>query len=42
MSVDTFLLIFGGRSMHGSLTGTAIDNQDTLDFSVLQNIRPMI
>jgi len=42
MSVDTFPLVFGGRSIHGSLTGTAIDNQDTLDFSVLQNIRPMI
>jgi D-arabinose 1-dehydrogenase-like Zn-dependent alcohol dehydrogenase len=24
------------------LTGKAIDNQDTLEFSVLQNVRPMI
>ena len=42
LSVNTMPLIFGGRSIHGSLTGKAIDNQDTLDFSVLQNIRPMI
>ena len=37
-----FGLVFGGRSVHGSLTGTAIDNQDTLDFSVIQDVRPMI
>ena len=35
-------LVFGGRSIYGSLTGTAIDNEDTLAFSVLENIRPMI
>lgn len=35
-------LIFGGRSIYGSLTGTAIDNEDTLAFSVLENIRPMV
>jgi NADPH:quinone reductase-like Zn-dependent oxidoreductase len=35
-------LVFGGRSIYGALTGTAIDNEDTLAFSVLQNIRPMI
>jgi len=35
-------LIFGGRSIYGSLTGTPIDSEDTLAFSVLQNIRPMI
>jgi propanol-preferring alcohol dehydrogenase len=40
--VGTLPLVFGGRSVHGSLTGTAIDNQDTLDFAVLQEIRPMI
>ncbi|WP_263359109.1 alcohol dehydrogenase catalytic domain-containing protein [Acidicapsa ligni] len=40
--VGTLPLVFGGRSIHGSLVGTAIDNQDTLDFSVLQNIRAMI
>jgi alcohol dehydrogenase, propanol-preferring len=32
----------GERSVYGSLTGTAIDNKDTLAFSVQENIRPMI
>jgi propanol-preferring alcohol dehydrogenase len=40
--LSTLPLVFGGRSLYGSLTGTAIDNQDTLAFSVLENIRPMI
>jgi propanol-preferring alcohol dehydrogenase len=35
-------LVFGGRSIYGALTGTAIDSEDTLAFSVLQNIRPMV
>jgi len=35
-------LIFGGRSVIGSLTGRAIETQDTLDFSVLTDVRPMI
>ena len=35
-------LIFGGRSVHGCLTGTPIDSEDTLGFCVLENIRPMI
>jgi alcohol dehydrogenase, propanol-preferring len=35
-------LIFGGRSVLGSLTGRAIETQDTLDFSVLADVRPMI
>ena len=35
-------LVFGGRSIYGSLAGTAIENADTLAFSVLENIRPMI
>jgi D-arabinose 1-dehydrogenase-like Zn-dependent alcohol dehydrogenase len=35
-------LVFGGRSIYGALTGTAIDSEDTLAFSVLENIRPMI
>jgi len=35
-------LIFGGRSIHGSLTGTPIDSEDTLTFSALENIRPMV
>jgi propanol-preferring alcohol dehydrogenase len=35
-------LVFGGRSVVGSLTGRAIETQDTLDFSVLCDVRPMI
>jgi propanol-preferring alcohol dehydrogenase len=35
-------LIFGGRSIIGSLTGRAIEAQDTLDFSLLNDVRPMI
>jgi alcohol dehydrogenase, propanol-preferring len=42
MQLNAFPLVFGGRSIYGSLAGTAIDSEDTLSFSVLQNIRPMI
>jgi len=35
-------LIFGGRSVHGALTGTAIDAEDTLAFSVLAGVRAMV
>jgi propanol-preferring alcohol dehydrogenase len=42
IEVDPSLLVFGARSIEGSLTGTAIDNQDTLAFSVLENVRPMV
>ena len=35
-------LIFGGRSVYAILTGTPIDSEDPLAFSVLENIRPMI
>ena len=42
IQVDPLQLIFGARSLEGSLTGTAIDIEDTLAFSVLQNVRPMI
>ena len=35
-------LIFGGDSVIGSLTGRAIETQDTLDFSVLTDVRPML
>jgi len=40
--LNSSTLIFGGRAVHGSLTGTPIDSEDTLSFSVLENIRPMI
>jgi alcohol dehydrogenase, propanol-preferring len=42
IQLNAFPLVFGGRSVHGSLTGTPIDAEDTLAFSVLENIRPMI
>ena len=42
IQVDPAQLIFGARSLGGSLTGTAIDIEDTLAFSVLQNVRAMI
>src|SRR5712675_1363387 len=34
-------LVLAARSVEGSLTGSAQDGEDTLNFSVLQNIRPM-
>src|ERR1700680_1871685 len=42
IQLNAFPLVFGGRSIYGSLTGTPIDNEGTLAFSVLENIRPMI
>jgi propanol-preferring alcohol dehydrogenase len=42
IQLNAFPLVFGGRSIYGSLTGTPIDGEDTLAFSVLENIRPLI
>jgi alcohol dehydrogenase, propanol-preferring len=42
IQLNAFPIVFGGRSIHGSLTGTPIDSEDVLAFSVLENIRPMI
>jgi len=42
IKLNAFPLIFGGRSIYGTLTGTPIDGEDTLAFSVLENVRPMI
>ncbi len=42
IQVDAVQLLFGARSIEGSLTGTAIDIEDTLAFSVAQNVRPII
>jgi D-arabinose 1-dehydrogenase-like Zn-dependent alcohol dehydrogenase len=41
ISVDTTELIFGGRSIVGSLTGTPIENEDNLTFSQAHGIKPM-
>jgi len=35
-------LIFGARSVTGTLTGTVFDNEQTLAFAQLQNVRPLI
>jgi propanol-preferring alcohol dehydrogenase len=35
-------LVFGGRSVVGALTGTVTDNEQTLAFARLQNVRPLI
>src|SRR5437016_11284131 len=37
IQLNAFPLVFGGRSIYGSLTGTPIDGEDTLAFSVLEN-----
>ena len=42
MQLSAVPLVFGGRSIYGTLAGTAMDTEDTLAFSVLENIRPMI
>jgi propanol-preferring alcohol dehydrogenase len=42
IQLNAFPLVFGGRSVYGSLTGSSIDQEDTLAFSVLENIRPMV
>jgi propanol-preferring alcohol dehydrogenase len=42
IQLNAFPIVFGARSILGSLAGTAIDTEDALAFSVLENIRPMI
>lgn len=42
ISVQTPDLIFGGRSIIGSLTGSAIENEDNLAFALTHQIAPMI
>jgi D-arabinose 1-dehydrogenase-like Zn-dependent alcohol dehydrogenase len=42
IEVSPMHLLFGSRGVEGTLTGSAIDNEDTLAFSVLQKIKPMI
>lgn len=41
LSVSTAELIFGTRTISGSLTGSAIQNEDNLGFSMRHGIRPM-
>jgi D-arabinose 1-dehydrogenase-like Zn-dependent alcohol dehydrogenase len=42
IEVSPLALIGARRSISGWPSGTAIDSEDTLDFSVLSNIRPLI
>ncbi|MDT7762140.1 MAG: alcohol dehydrogenase, propanol-preferring [Mycobacterium sp.] len=41
ISVQTSELIFGGRSIVGSLTGTPVENEDNLAFGLSHGIKPM-
>ena len=41
IQVPTFLMILGRRSLEGSVSGTPIDSEDTLSFSVLTGVRSM-
>jgi len=41
IEVSTSELIFGTRSLVGSLTGSSIENEDNLVFSQARGIRPM-
>jgi alcohol dehydrogenase, propanol-preferring len=41
ISVQTTDLIFGSRSIVGSLTGSSVENEDNLAFSVAHGIKPM-
>jgi len=39
---SAYHLVFGGRVIQGSLTGRTIEEEDTLSFSALQGVAPMI
>jgi D-arabinose 1-dehydrogenase-like Zn-dependent alcohol dehydrogenase len=41
IEVNSSDLIFGGRSIVGSLTGTAIENEENLEFSTTHGVEPM-
>jgi D-arabinose 1-dehydrogenase-like Zn-dependent alcohol dehydrogenase len=40
--VDVFPLLMGRRQISGWYSGTARDSQDTLEFSALSGVHPMI
>ncbi|WP_217495831.1 MDR/zinc-dependent alcohol dehydrogenase-like family protein [Mangrovivirga cuniculi] len=42
ISVAPFSLIMGRKSVAGWPSGTALDSEDTLNFSALSEVRPMI
>jgi D-arabinose 1-dehydrogenase-like Zn-dependent alcohol dehydrogenase len=42
LKIPLHQLLAGSKRIHGEVVGTAVDEEDTLAFSVLQDIRPMI
>jgi D-arabinose 1-dehydrogenase-like Zn-dependent alcohol dehydrogenase len=40
--VSVFPLVMGNRSIAGWASGTGMDSEDTLNFSALTGVRPMI
>jgi alcohol dehydrogenase, propanol-preferring len=42
LSISPSHLLFGTRVIQGTLTGSSMDNEDTLTFSALEKIRPTI
>jgi D-arabinose 1-dehydrogenase-like Zn-dependent alcohol dehydrogenase len=42
IDVSTRELILGGRSIMGTLTGSAIENEDNLNFALEHNVRAMV
>jgi D-arabinose 1-dehydrogenase-like Zn-dependent alcohol dehydrogenase len=42
LAVTPGQLIGGNRSIHGHASGTSMDSQDTLAFSALTGVRPLI
>ncbi|KUZ59025.1 alcohol dehydrogenase [Burkholderia ubonensis] len=42
ITLNALDLVFGGRSVAGALTGTVADNEQTLSFAQLQNVRPLV
>jgi D-arabinose 1-dehydrogenase-like Zn-dependent alcohol dehydrogenase len=42
IEVPSMQLLFGTRAIEGSLTGSPLDSEETLAFSVLQGVRPKI
>jgi D-arabinose 1-dehydrogenase-like Zn-dependent alcohol dehydrogenase len=42
IQVDSFALVSGTRSLSGSLTGTPMEEQETLEFSRMAGVKPMI
>lgn len=42
IALNPVSMLFGERQVYGTITGTPIDSEDTVAFSVLQGIEPMV